>query len=350
MSQVIKVDGFLEMIDNYTKKNTTEKGKYSIKKRVREESLYGDLDYLELHPKRIKVDEMDNPRNILKIYCQKYHNTLSWWSLDQKSIFIRRQVVDQVISLPHFQKLGITYNQGHFYNVATNQEYCLFKHLDGFNINDFNFEDWQSIIFSAGENLGKIHSQSWLEVLEDLPLSSYSKLKELNDLELDSVFNLYAKTLRDMKYTGYLFPGMDNLRYQFNVLFDEFKFGTIPNVFVHGNFDLSNLLIDPNTKKVKAIINWDEAGYGSPFADWVNIYLSLSDYGLKDPLIMKWFFKGYLKYCHPSLKNIAENSEKLIALWARLRAYGMETINIWINNDSERKKKYDKWLILVGDD
>jgi len=349
MDQVTKVQKFQEMIDNYTEKETGESDPYRIRKRVREESLLGDLDYLELQPKRIKVDEADLPRKTLKVYCQKYQDTLSWWSLDQKSIFGRNQVVEKILSLPHFQHLGIKYNHGKFYNVGEGQEYGLFKHLSGKYIDDFKPQDWQNILYSAGELLGKVHSQLWEETQDNIPLVFYDNLKELNNLELDSIFNLYAGVLRDMKYTGYIFAGMDNLRYQFNVLFDELRFGPMPRVFLHGNFNLSNLLIDPQTKKVKGIVNWEEAGYGSPFADWVNIHLNLLDYGVNDPVVMKWFLKGYQKHCHPSLVEIAENSERLIALWARLMAYGMQTINLWINHNSERQEKYKKWMELVGE-
>ena len=355
MNQAIQVNHFQEMIDHYGHTKTGQIEQYNIQRRIPETTVNGELEYLELAPKRIRIDEADLPRQILKVECQRYQNMLSWWSLDQKSAFIRDQVTQNILSSFSFSRLGINFSEGVFYDLE-NQNYGLFERLSGLWIDDLSYYDWQKVIYSAGEVLGKLHSQSWSNIEDNIPLTYFNSLGHLNNLELDSVFDLYAKALRDINYQGEVFAGMDNLRYQFQLLYEELGFlprentkgyYNDPQVFVHGDFNLSNLLVDSRTKKVHAVIGWKESGYGSPVADWVNIYLNLIDYGLGDPMIMKWFMKGYRKYCHPDIYILVDNHMKFLRLWARLMAYGMETINQWVNSSPTRKERYSRWIPLV---
>uniref|UniRef100_A0A6C0E7A0 Aminoglycoside phosphotransferase domain-containing protein n=1 Tax=viral metagenome TaxID=1070528 RepID=A0A6C0E7A0_9ZZZZ len=351
MTHIIKVKNYQDMINHYGQTNGSKSDTYQSRKRVREESLSGEIENFELAPKRLKVDEYDSPRTILKVESIKYQNMLSWWSLDTKNYFIREHLVRE--ALKTFENNKFTeFNDGIFYRFNEDKdrsEYMLYQKISKIYIHDINCEDWSKIIYSSGEVLGKLHSKLWNDIEDNLPLNNTPHIKELNSFELDDVFNFYAKTLRDMNYTGYIFPGLDNLRYQFRLLYDELKLSDDPKVLVHGNFTTSNILIDNKRKTVKSIIGWGEAGIGSPLADWVNIHLSFIDYGLNDPIIMDWFLKGYQKNCHPSIIPLIQNYKKILGLWSRLMAYAMETINLWIydNNYPERQIKYSKWLEII---
>jgi hypothetical protein len=346
MDAIVKVKNYQEMINHYGKSRGSKSDTYQSRKRTRTESLHGEVEHLEIVPKRIRVDEYDSPRKILKVESVKYHNMLSWWSLDTKDYFIREYLAKIILQQQNFE---LNLNNGMFYDIGSSQ-YVLHQRISKIYINDIDINDWSMVIYSAGETLGKLHSKLWKDIENDIPIANKVQLKELNSFELDDVFSFYAKTLRDMGYSGYIFPGLDNLRYQFKMLYEELGIESDPQVFVHGNFTTSNILIDKKEKKVKGFIDWGEVGIGSPLADWVNIHLSLVDYGLRDPIIMDWFLQGYQKHCHSSIIPLVQNYKKILKLWGRLMAYAMETISLWINDDNhpERKIKYANWNETVN--
>jgi hypothetical protein len=350
MSHIIKVKNHQDMINHYGQSKGSKFDEYHPRKRVKEESLQGDLEYLELAPKRLKVNEHNSHREILKVESLKYQNMLSWWSLDQKNYFIREHLIRIILNnfFNNFQNLQLKFNDGIFYDLdQPESQYALYEKLSEIYIDDINKQDWVKVIYSAGEVLGKLHSKLWDEIDDILPVVYCPQLKELNSFVLDDIFSFYAKTLRNMGYSGYIFAGLDNLRYQFRILYNELGLADDPKVLVHGNFTTSNILIDNKKKVVNALIGWGESGIGSPLADWVNIYLSLVDYGLSDPIIMEWFLKGYQKHCHPSIIPLIPNYKKILQLWSRLMAYGMETINLWISDNPQRKITYANWLDIV---
>lgn len=347
MDGIIKVKNYELMIDHYGQTKGIQRDTYYSRKRTRIDSLQGEVETFEIIPKRIRVDEHDLPRKIFYVESYKYHNMLSWWSLDTKNYFIREYLAKNILQ-QNFQ-LNININNAIFYDVKKTQ-YMLCEQMSKIYIDDIDINHWSEIIYSAGETLGKLHSKLWSDIEKTISDVDKSRLKELNSCNLDDVFSFYAKTLRDMGYSGYIFPGLDNLRYQFKILYEELGLENDPQVFVHGNYTTYNILINKKDKVIESLIGWGEAGIGSPFADWVNIHLSLVDYGLRDPIIMDWFLQGYQKHCHRDIIPLVQNYKKILKLWSRLMAYSMETISLWINDDNypDRKIKYAKWNEIVN--
>ncbi|MFX0206061.1 MAG: phosphotransferase family protein [Candidatus Hodarchaeota archaeon] len=185
--------------------------------------------------------------------------------------------------------------------------------------------DQKSITLQLGQFLSELHSRKVYRKI----CATLKKEQEFNSFQYQCYWQNYYKKVQENA-----FPLLDTKQKKWvSQIFLEFldekqNFDFIPAV-IHGDFDTSNVLVDPTTFEVTGIIDFEETGVYDPAGDFIfydegEFFLDhlLTNYnGVRDQN-----FKNRMKflYCRAGLIYIQTGLEGKIP---KMVKYGIQMVN-----------------------
>lgn len=210
-----------------------------------------------------------------------------------------------------------------------NDPFIGYRKIDGISLsrcfNKTTKNDQKYLTLQLGQFLSELHSRKVYRKIS----STWKKEQEFNSSQYQCYWQNYFEKVQEGAY-----PLLDAKQKKWvSQIFLEFldekqNFDFIPTV-IHGDFDTSNVLVDPTSFEVTGIIDFEETGVYDPAGDFIfydegEFYLDhlLANYnGVRDQN-----FKNRMKflYCRAGLIYIQTGLEGRIP---KMVKYGIQMVN-----------------------
>ncbi len=210
-----------------------------------------------------------------------YHGTYNVFTVKDEYIFripdrtLRNQkgiqLIKREVEVLQFlnSNMSMSIPEPKFTNYDEKTPMMAYKKLPGISlsrcINELEETCLETIARDVGTFLTQLHSKNLLE--------KSVGLFKLNDLDFLSYYrNVWEKEYREVKqlaWTSLSNQQRNWLDSLYNSFFSKIQGYTFDPTIIHGDFDTSNILVNPETCELSGIIDFEEASIFDPAADFL---------------------------------------------------------------------------------